>query len=81
MSGEYAGLAEQFIHQGGLAMVDVGDDCDVANGACHGEEKARKKGQKCTTVRGSWLVARGSWLVVSVTVIGKSQAICSGSGK
>jgi len=30
---------------------------------------------------GSWLVARGSWLVVSVTVIGKSQAICSGSGK
>jgi len=55
-------------------MVDVGDDCDVANGACHGEEKARKKGQKCTTVRGSWLVA-------SVTVIGKSQAICSGSGK
>jgi len=59
MSGEYAGLAEQFIHQGGLAMVDVGDDCDVANGACHGEEKARKKGQKCTTVRGSWLVARG----------------------
>ena len=74
MSGEYAGLAEQFIHQCGLAMVDVGDDCDVANGACHGEEKARKKGQKCTTVR-------GSWLVVSVTVIGKSQAICSGSGK
>ena len=49
VSGEYTGLAEQFIYQGGLAMVDVGDDCDIANGAGHGEEKAWKKGQKYST--------------------------------
>jgi hypothetical protein len=70
MSGEYTGLAEQFIYQGGLAMVDVSYDCDIANGAGHGEEKAWKKGQKCTTVR-------GSWFVVSVTVIGNSWMICN----
>ena len=45
VSGEYTGLAEQFIYQGGLAMVDVGDDCDVANGACHGEERPGKRGR------------------------------------
>ena len=44
-------------------MVDVGDDCDVANGACHGKEKARKKGRKYSTgavIRGLKAVIRDS---------------------
>jgi hypothetical protein len=35
VGGEGAGLAEQLVHQGGLAMIDVGDDGDIAEGAGH----------------------------------------------
>jgi hypothetical protein len=35
VSGEAAGLDQQLVHQGGLAMVDVGDDGDVADGTGH----------------------------------------------
>jgi len=28
---ERAGLFEQFVHERGLAVVDMGDDCDVAH--------------------------------------------------
>ncbi len=34
---EGAGLAQQLIDEGGLAVVDVGDDRDIAEGAGHGE--------------------------------------------
>jgi hypothetical protein len=34
--GEGAGLAQQFVDQRGLAVVDVGNDGDVAYGARHG---------------------------------------------
>ena len=33
--GEGAGLAQQLVDQRGLAVVDVGDDGDVAKGAGH----------------------------------------------
>ena len=33
--GEGAGLAQQLVDQRGLAVVDVGDDGDVAQGAVH----------------------------------------------
>jgi hypothetical protein len=37
--GESAGLAQQAVHQGGLAMVDVRNDGDVSNRAiCHGTQ-------------------------------------------
>jgi hypothetical protein len=35
VSGEAAGLDQQLVDQGGLAVVDVGDDGDVADGAGH----------------------------------------------
>jgi len=35
VGGEGAGLAQHLIHQGGLAVVDVGDDSDVSDGASH----------------------------------------------
>jgi hypothetical protein len=35
VGGEGAGLPEELVDEGGLAMVDVGDDGDVANSACH----------------------------------------------
>jgi hypothetical protein len=39
MGGEGAGLAQQAVHQRGLAVVDVGDDGDVADRAiCHGTQ-------------------------------------------
>jgi hypothetical protein len=37
-----AGLTEQAVHQGGLAMVDVGDDGDVAEIFDHGRDPAGK---------------------------------------
>ena len=36
VGAEGAGLAQHGIDQGGLAMVDVGDDGDVADGGAHG---------------------------------------------
>jgi len=33
---EGAGLAQELVDEGGLAVVDVGDDCNVADGAGHG---------------------------------------------
>ena len=35
MSGESAGLTQELVNEGGLAVVDVGDDGDIANGAGH----------------------------------------------
>jgi hypothetical protein len=35
VGGKAAGLDQQLVDQGGLAVVDVGDDGDVANGAGH----------------------------------------------
>ena len=35
MRGERAGLMQQLIHQRRLAMIDVGDDRDIAQGARH----------------------------------------------
>ena len=43
--GEGAGLAQQLVDQRGLAVVDVGDDGDVAEGAGHrgpGGQKSRR---------------------------------------
>jgi hypothetical protein len=37
MGGERAGLLEQAIHQGGLAVIDVRYDGDVADGLAHRE--------------------------------------------
>ena len=34
--GESAGLTQQLVDQGGLAVVNVGDDGDIAYGAGHG---------------------------------------------
>src|SRR5690606_2070263 len=39
---EGAGLAQQLVDEGGLAVVDVGDDGDVADGAGHGGGKSLK---------------------------------------
>ena len=36
VGAEGAGLAEHGVDEGGLAVVDVGDDGDVADGAGHG---------------------------------------------
>ena len=36
VGGEHAGLAQQLVDQRGLAVVDVGDDGDVADGSMHG---------------------------------------------
>ena len=41
VGGEHAGLAEQLVHQRGLAVVDVGDDGDIAEFAGHGNSLAR----------------------------------------
>ncbi len=38
---EGAGLAQKLVDEGGLAMIDVGDDGDVANGAGHGGGQAK----------------------------------------
>jgi hypothetical protein len=35
VGGEGAGLAQQLVDEGGLAVVDVGDDGDVSEGAGH----------------------------------------------
>jgi hypothetical protein len=35
VGGERAGLAEELVNQGGLAVVNVGDDGDIADGAGH----------------------------------------------
>jgi hypothetical protein len=42
VGGEYAGLAQQLVDQRGLAVVDVGDDGDVANESFH--ERLPRKG-------------------------------------
>ena len=42
MRGEGAGLAQQLVDQRGFAVVDVGDDGDVANVACHGKQCGEK---------------------------------------
>ncbi len=39
---EGAGLLQQLVDQRGLAVVDVGDDGDVANVACHGKQCGEK---------------------------------------
>ena len=41
VGGEHAGLAQQLVDQRGLAVVDVGDDGDVANGSFHGAVTAK----------------------------------------
>src|ERR1017187_9941657 len=48
---EGAGLLEQAVHQRGLAVVDVGDDGDVADRALHGLAGGRGSG-------GAWV---GGW--------------------
>jgi hypothetical protein len=48
VGGEGAGLAEQLVHQGGLAVVDVGDDGDVAEGAGHVGNFLVSKAKHCT---------------------------------
>ena len=42
VGGEGAGLLQQAVDQRGLAMVDVGDDRDIADRAVHG--RGPKKG-------------------------------------
>ena len=42
MLGKGAGLLEKLVDEGGLAMIDVGDDGDVANGGGHGLPDVRK---------------------------------------
>jgi hypothetical protein len=42
MRGEGAGLTQELVDQRGLAVVDVGDDCDVAYVACHGKQCGEK---------------------------------------
>ncbi len=42
---EGAGLAQQLVDEGGLAVVNVGDDGDVADGAGHGEGGKSLKGR------------------------------------
>ena len=43
--GEGAGLAQQLVDQGGLAVVDVGDDGDIAECAGHDVLPAKCKGR------------------------------------
>ena len=53
--GEGARLTQQLIHQRGLAVVNVGDDGDVSDGAGHNESEgcgriaALEKGRDCST--------------------------------
>ncbi len=42
MRGKRAGLAQKFVDQRGLAVVDVGNNGDVANVACHGKQCGEK---------------------------------------
>jgi hypothetical protein len=44
--GEGAGLLEQAVDQRGLAVVDVGDDGDVADRALHGGEGPKARGKR-----------------------------------
>ena len=43
MGREHAGLTQQLVDQGGLSVVDVSDDGEIANGSVHGRAKAVEK--------------------------------------
>ena len=47
--GKGAGLAQQLVDQRGLAVVDVGDDGDIADGARHAKTCEKWKTRKHST--------------------------------
>ena len=51
LRGKGAGLAQKFVDQRGLAVVDVGDNGDVAESLRVMESSAAKKVAQCTTGR------------------------------
>jgi hypothetical protein len=64
-------LAQQLVDEGGLAVVDVSNDGDVANGAGHGGGKSlkgrgfyhglRRRSMEFSMIRGSVLESRAQF--------------------